>query len=241
MYKIITKNKKLYEEVVNQIIDLVRQKHLQPGDKLPSERELADELGVSRTVLREAIKALQERGLLEVMHGSGTFIRNPSIETIAKSVSLVVWMDPTRYFQLMDVREYLEVEIAGRLAENATEEDLTEMGQALERMRQLLDSPKEYSQQDVAFHMAFYNATKNEVLLTIMQPITALLMEAMELTFVPPGSAEISLRRHEELLTYIRAGDAQGARRTMREIISRGKVRLEEALGLQDGHAEERP
>lgn len=232
MYKTIPKSKRLYEEVVNQIIDLVRQKQLQPGDRLPSERELADELGVSRTVLREAIKTLQERELVEVRHGSGMYIRNPSVETIAKSVSLVVWMEPTRYFQLMDVREYLEVEIAGRLAESATEEDLQEMSQAIERMWQLLDSPKEFSQQDVAFHMAFYKATKNDVLLTIMQPITELLVEAMELTFVSPGSAEMSLRRHEQLLEYIRAGDAQAARRTMREIIVRGKGRLQESLDL---------
>jgi len=230
MYETITKPKKLYEEIVDRIIALIQQKHLLAGDKLPSERELAEELGVSRTVLREAIKALEERELVEVRHGSGTFIRSPSINTIARSVSFVMWTDPDRYFDLMNVREYLDVEIAGRLAQSAPERELAAMGRAIDNMWQLLDSPKEFSEQDVAFHLAFYRATKNELLLTIMLPITRLLMEAMELTFGSPGSAEMSLRRHEQLLEHIRAGNALGARRTMQEIITRGKERLKESL-----------
>ena len=230
MYETITKPKKLYEEIVDRIIALIQQKHLLAGDKLPSERELAEELGVSRTVLREAIKALEERELVEVRHGSGTFIRSPSINTIARSVSFVMWTDPDRYFDLMNVREYLDVEIAGRLAQSAPERELAAMGRAIDNMWQLLDSPKEFSEQDVAFHLAFYRATKNELLLTIMLPITRLLMEAMELTFGSPGSAEMSLRRHEQLLEHITAGNALGARRTMQEIITRGKERLKESL-----------
>lgn len=233
MYEAITKRKKLYEEIVDQIIALIQVKQLQAGDKLPSERELSEELGVSRTVLREAIKALEERELVEVRHGSGTFVRSPSIDTIARSVSFVVWTDSDRYFELMNVRELLDVEIAGRLAHSAPAEQLEAMSLAVENMWKLLDSPREFSEQDVAFHMAFYRATKNELLLTLMLPITRLLMEAMELTFGSPGSAEMSLRRHEQLLDYIKAGDAQGARRTMQEIISRGKERLKESLEQQ--------
>ena len=154
MYTTVEKRKKLYEEVVDQIIDLVRKKRLLPGDKLPPERELADELGVSRTVFREAIKALEEKELVEVRHGSGTYIRNPSVDSIAKSFSIIVWTEPSRYFQLMDMREYLDVEIAGRLAHSATEEDIDRMAKAIENMWQLLDSPKEFTKQDVAFHLA---------------------------------------------------------------------------------------
>lgn len=233
MYETISKRKKLYEEIVDQIIALIQQKQLQAGDKLPSERELSEELGVSRTVLREAMKALEERELVEIRHGSGTFIRSPSIDTIARSVSFVVWTDPDRYIELMNVREFLDVEIAGRLARSAPQAELAAMATAIDNMWQLLDSPKEFSEQDVAFHMAFYRATKNELLLTIMLPITRLLMEAMELTFHSPGSAEMSLRRHEQLLDRIKAGDALGARRTMQEIISRGKERLKESLAQQ--------
>jgi GntR family transcriptional repressor for pyruvate dehydrogenase complex len=229
IYKTI-KQKRLSGEVTNQITDLILQNHLQPGDKLPPERQLAEELGVSRTVLREAMKALEEKGLVEVKQGSGTFVCSPSFEMVSDSLSLLLQANMPRYLELMDVREILDVAIAGRLAEGATREDIDKLSERIAWMWQVLDSPEEFVEGDVAFHIEFYQAAKNEVLLTIMQPVMELLVEAMEMTFEPPGSAESSLRRHEKLVECIRAGDAKGARNAMGEIISRGKERLKEAL-----------
>lgn len=224
------KQKRLSSEVANQITDLILQNHLQLGDKLPPERQLAEELGVSRTVLREAMKALEERGLVEVKQGSGTFVCSPSFEMVSDSLSLLLQADMARYLELMEVRRILDVEIAGRLAEEATEKDIDRLDDKIARMWQVLDSPEEFVEEDVAFHMEFYEAMKNELLLTIMQPVTELLMEAMGMTFEAPGSAESSLRRHEKLVERIRARDAEGARSAMWEIISRGMERLKEAL-----------
>lgn len=232
-YRVI-KTRKLYEEVVEQIIELIRQKHLQPGDKLPPEREFAQELGVSRTALREAIKALEDRELIEVKHGSGMFVRSPSIETIERSFSLILLTDQIRYIELMDVRELLEVEIAGRLAESAAIEDLDKMQEKIDLMWQYLDAPDEFVKLDVEFHVAFYQAMHNDLLLTMMQPITEMLLEAVGLTFSIPGSAERSLRQHQKLVERIRAGDVDGAREVMRQIISRGRDRLEEGLRMQN-------
>jgi GntR family transcriptional repressor for pyruvate dehydrogenase complex len=234
LYTAIGEKRRLSERLVNQITDLILSQDLKPGDRLPPEHRLVEELGVSRSVVREGIKALEERGLVEVRQGSGTFVRRPSSETVADSFSLFLRTRIARYSQLMDVRRILDVEIAGRLAERATKEDLESLARRTARMWEVLDSPDEFVKEDVAFHMAFYAATKNEVLLTIMQPIMELLAEAMGVTFEAPGSAESSLRRHEKLLEHIRARDAEGARRAMREILSRGEERMEEAL-----HAEE--
>jgi GntR family transcriptional repressor for pyruvate dehydrogenase complex len=139
----------------------------------------------------------------------------------------------------MEVRGILDVEIAGLLAERATEEDLERLGKSIDRMWELLDSPREFAEEDVAFHMAFYAAMKNEVLLTIMQPIMEMLSEAMGVTFEAPGSPESSLRRHEKLVERIRAGDSEGARDAMREIILRGDERLKEAM--REGEAAGNP
>jgi len=234
LYTVIGQKKRLSEDVVNQITDLILSKHLQPGDRLPPEHRLVEELGVSRSVVREGIKALEERGLVEVKQGSGTFVRSPSSEMLSDSISLFLRTRVARHLQLMEVREILDVEIAGRLAERATKEDLESLSKSIARMWEVLDSPEEFVEEDVAFHMAFYGAVKNEVLLTIMQPIMELLSEAMSMTFEAPGSAESSLRRHERLLEHIRTGDADGARRAMREIISRGEERLEEALRVEE-------
>lgn len=146
------------------------------------------------------------------------------IETILNSE------EPYDYFELMNVREFLEVEIAGRLAHSAPQEELDAMSAAIDNMRRSLDCPEEYTQHDIAFHMAFYRATGNEILVNMMIQITRLLMEAMTATFAPSGSAEMSLRRHEQLLDRIKAGDALGARRTMQEIITGGKGRLHQSL-----------
>lgn len=155
------------------------------------------------------------------------------IETILKSD------EPYDYFELMNVREFLEVEIAGRLAHSAPQEELDAMSAAIDNMRRSLDRPEEYTQHDIAFHMAFYRATGNEILVNMMTQINRLLIEAMTATFATSGSAEMSLRRHEQLLDRIKAGDALGARRTMQEIITRGKGRLHQSLQEQ-AHTDDR-
>jgi len=234
LYTTIRQKKRLSGDVVNQITDLILSARLQPGDRLPPEHRLAEELGVSRSVLREGIKALEERGLVEVKQGSGTFVRSPSSEMLSDSFSLFLRTRIARFSQLMEVREILDVEIAGLLAQRATEEDLQSLTRSIARMWELLGSPEQFVEEDVAFHIAFYAAMKNEVLLTIMQPIMELLSEAMSMTFEAPGSAESSLHRHEKLLEHIRAGDREGARRAMREIISRGEERLKEAQDTKE-------
>jgi GntR family transcriptional repressor for pyruvate dehydrogenase complex len=239
LYTVIGQKKRLSEDVVNQITDLILSRHLQPGDRLPSEHRLVEELGVSRSVVREGIKALEERGLVEVKQGSGTFVRSPTSEMVSDSFSLFLRTKMARYSKLMEVRGILDVEIAGLLAERATEEDLERLSNSIARMWEVLDSPQEFVEEDVAFHMAFYAAMKNEVLLMIMQPIMELLSEAMSMTFEAPGSPESSLRRHEKLVQRIEAGDSEGAREAMREIIYRGEGRLTEALQAEEGASED--
>ena len=229
------KKEKLSVEVANQITELILDESLRPGDPLPSQRELAEEIGVSRTVLREAIKTLEERGLVEMKHGSGTYVRRPTSKSISRSVRLFIQTGPERFFQLIDVREILDVEIAARLAKECSEEDLLELEERLALMEEALDSPEEFVRLDVAFHMAFYRATRNEVLMAIMAPITELLMETVGITFAVPGSAERSLKRHQVMLACIRAGDAEGARQAVRETMQAARQRLREGLGGEPG------
>ena len=238
LYTTVGQKRRLSEEVVDQITDLILSERLQPGDKLPPEQRLAEELGVSRSVVREAIKGLEEKELVEIKQGSGTFVRSPSAEKASDSFSLFLRTRIARSSMLMEVRRILDVEIAALLAERATQGDLEVLSESIARMWQLLDSPDRFVDEDVAFHMSFYAAMKNEVLMMIMQPIMELLSEAMSMTFEAPGSAESSLRRHEKLLQRIRARDSDGARRAMREIISRGEERLEEALQSEEVEGE---
>lgn len=228
MYRMIER-KALYRKVVDQITKLILHNELQPGDQLAPERQLAEELGVSRNAVREAIKALQEKGLLEVKQGAGTFVQSLTSDTVSESFSLYLQTDVNRYIQLMELREIIEVEIAGRLAEHIEPADLEKLWIRIEEMRQLVDSPLEFSRKDVNFHMEFYRATKNEILIVVMQPMMDLLAEAVSASFVAPGSAERSLKGHIELVERIEAGDAQGARRVADQVIKRGKEHLKAA------------
>lgn len=222
----VAERKRLFQEVVGQISEQIVGDQLQPGDRLPSERDLARQLCVSRTAVREAIRALEEKGLVEVRQGSGTYVCSPAPESVSASLSLYLSTNVVRYLQLMDLREILEVEIAGRLARHIEREDVKQLEMRVGRMHQLLTSPSEFAKEDVAFHMDFYRATKNEVLLMIIQPVMDLLEEAMVVSFYEPGSMESSLRQHEKLVEYIATGDEAGARQMVKQILSRGEMRM---------------
>jgi len=224
------KRNKLSQKVVGHITSLIFQKKLRPGDRLPPERELSELLGVSRTVLREAITALEEKGVLEVRRGSGAYVRNLSPDTVSECFSLFLVSTAAGYLELMDLRSILDQEMAGRLAERAGKADIEKLKQHLKQMEEKVHSQDEFADADAAFHFEFYRATGNLVLLTIMRPIMSLLVDAMRATFEAPGSRESSLEGHKRLVARIEARDPEGARASMREIIERGERRLRERM-----------
>jgi GntR family transcriptional repressor for pyruvate dehydrogenase complex len=229
MYKTFRPTK-LSGEVVNHFTELIVQQQLQPGHKLPPERDLCEQLGVSRTVLREAVKMLEEKGLLETRQGSGTYVRTFSPQAISDSMSLYVRSDQRRYIELMELRSILDVELAGRLAEQATEAEIAGLQQHIEKMRQLVGDAEAFAAEDVAFHTRFYQAAHNSVLLSIAQPIMDLLEDVNRVTFIEPGSMESSLERHAAVTDCIRNHDREGARLAMLDIISRGEQRVRDHL-----------
>ena len=222
--------KKIYEEVVEQITHLILESHLQQGDQLPSESQLAERFQVSRTVVREAVKVLEQRGLVAVKQGVGTFVCALNGEVVSETLTRFLRANVHRYLQLMDLREMLDVGVAVRLANRIEPADLQALRDRLAKLNQVLDSPEEYAQEDVAFHMDLYRATRNQILLIIMQPVIELLVEAMRASFEMPGSTGNSQRRHVELIDCIANGDPEGARQVTAEIIQRGKQRLHTAL-----------
>jgi len=212
------KRGRLYEEIVSQIQELIIQEELQPGDNLPPERQLVEQFGVSRTVVREAIRALEEKGLVEVKHGRGVYVAQLSSDSVSESLALLFRVRKSSLMALLEVREILEVEIAGLAAQRATEEDKEEMEQALRYESEVLDSLEEYVESDLRFHALLTKAAHNEVLPVLLNPFAELLRESrMRVTSEPPESRELSMQGHRAIFQAVRDGNKEQAREAMRQ------------------------
>jgi GntR family transcriptional repressor for pyruvate dehydrogenase complex len=129
------KTKRIYEEIVEQLKELISKGELKHGQKLPAERELAESLGVSRASVREALTALEAIGILDIRPGEGTFIRETSVSTTFAPLTMILEMEQNSISQLMEVRRVLETEIAALAVQRATEEDLARIEENLNRMK----------------------------------------------------------------------------------------------------------
>jgi len=231
------KRGRLYEEIVNQIQDLIVQERLQPGNKLPPERQLIEQFGVSRTVVREAIRALEEKGLVEVKHGIGVYVSQLSSDSVSESIALLFQVRKSSLMALHEVREILEVEIAGLAAERATAEDKEEMEEVLRYAAKVLDSTEESLEADLRFHGLLAKATYNEVLPILLNPLAELLRESRRVGMEPPGSAEAPLQGHWEIFKAVKNKDKEQAREAMRrhlQLVRKTLMRLSHSNGDQD-------
>lgn len=203
---------------------------LTPGDRLPSERELCGRLGVSRTVVREALNLLEARGLISIEHGRGAVVGGGSPGAVRDSLGLLLRVRPKTLRELLEVRGVLEKEIAGLAAERAGAEDLAAMRDQLDRMRASIDAPEGYVDADVAFHALLARAARNDVLLAILEPAVDLLRASRRITAARPGNAPRALDEHERILERVQKGDADGARAEMRAHLANTARDIEAAV-----------
>ena len=211
--------KKVYMEIVEQIQNLIKEGRLKPGDKLPPERVLAEKLGVSRPPLREAMSALEILGIIESRGGKGNFIKNTFNSTsYAQRVKELEKEESP--FDLLEARKAVETEIAGLAAEKATLEDIKEIEEGLDRMKNVLNDTPRVMEFDREFHIAIAKAAHNSVLFQMMNYLADGLKESLwinikEKSWALPGHPQKYLEEHTKLLEAIKEGDKKAARRTM--------------------------
>jgi GntR family transcriptional repressor for pyruvate dehydrogenase complex len=223
---------KLRDRAADELLDMVISGGLNPGERLPPERELCGRLNVSRTVVREALNLLEARGLISIEHGRGAVVSGGNTDAVRDTLGVVLRVRPKALWELLEIRQILEVEIAGLAAERATEEDVSAMRVQLDRMLALIDAPEGYVDADVEFHALLARAARNGVLLTMLDPIVDLLRASRRVSASRrPGSALRALGEHEEILRRVEAGDAEGARREMRSHLANTVKDIEAVLG----------
>ena len=225
------------EEIVNRLIRLILDQGLTHGDKLPSERELCEQLGVGRPSLREAVKTLSAVGIVEVAVGEGMFVGNGEALILSKPLSWRLLMAERTAAEVMEARRLVEVELATQAARRATPDEVAAIGEQLEQMRRSTRDAQQYSGADLGFHLAIARAAHNVVLVHILTALQQLIrLWVVENVTSDPGEALQALAEHEPILAAIRAR----RRRRRREGHGGAPGRRRDALPERDG-ARRRP
>ena len=216
MYKRI-QSERLYQQVVQQIEQGIVQGGLKVGDRLPPERELCERFGVSRTAVREAVKALREKGLVQSDPGRGTFVTNGTSRAVRNSLDLMVRMGRSDASDdLVQVRGILEPEIAALAAVHITPEQIDLLQQAVQVMDSALDDADTFVEADLAFHITLAKATKNVIIPALIDSIVDLLREQRKGIFFTKGGPQRGQIHHKRILKAVLYHNATAARNAMR-------------------------
>ena len=192
---------------------------MEHGAKLPAERVLAEQLKVSRSSVREAIRTLELQGLVTSKPGSGTFINTQSLDAVATLMtsSLIegIGAGDARLKDIFEVRHLLEPQLAALAAERATPEDVERLSAILvEQQRQIMEGETGVDA-DTEFHFTLATATHNTALVKVVSAVEDVLRQSRDQTLQQPGRPERSLNSHRQILEMIQAGDHLGARSAM--------------------------
>jgi GntR family transcriptional repressor for pyruvate dehydrogenase complex len=216
-FEVIRRNK-VYEEVAKQIERLILKK-LKPGDKLPSERELAEMLQVSRSSIRDAIRGLELMGLVEPRQGAGTIVRELTAGSLVNPFANALKHQQEMVGELLDFRKMLEPPLAARAATHASPEELAEMEEILQRQEAKLSRGEVSIAEDAEFHYTIALASGNSVVLKVLDILMDLLRDTRERSLQLKGRPQKSLAGHRRILAAIKRHDAEAAKAAMRRHI----------------------
>jgi GntR family transcriptional regulator, transcriptional repressor for pyruvate dehydrogenase complex len=207
---------RLYEQLVEQLMEYIEAAQLGPGDTLPAERELAERLGVSRATLAQALVALEVLGVIDVQHGTGAvLVYRPNVPSVIKGLR----EHRSRLPEIVEARSTLEVKLAELAAERRSDDDMKAIDQALEVMAEEVASGAKGARGDELFHQAVTGAAHSAVLAQLMTFIAGMILETRLESLGQPGRPEQSLASHRKIAEAIRAGNAPDAAAAMLEHI----------------------
>lgn len=224
---------KLFEQIVEQIQGRIVRGELRAGDRLPPERALAVSFGASRTAVREALKTLAQMGLIEMAPGRGTTVADNTLHAMRSSLGLMMRVNELHgSASLVELREIIEPEIAALAATRAEAEHLAALHEAVEAMDQALSNASEYIRADNLFHRTLALATRNPLILSLVDSIVDLLSEQRAHIFEVDGGPERGQVYHKALLAAIERRDAEAAREAMRAHLAQVRADVSRGAGV---------
>jgi GntR family transcriptional repressor for pyruvate dehydrogenase complex len=218
--EILTKaeNKFIQKDIISKIRDLINKKNLEPGDKLPSERQLSEKFGVSRSNVREAIQKLEFYGLLKSIPQSGTFVANIGAIAMNGMIEDILRLEEPDFKSLVETRILLELKTARLAALRRSEEDLIEMRNNLDAYNEKVLKGEDAVQEDLLFHLAIAKAAGNSTLNTFMLIITPGIITNFEKYHVcDKNQPVIGIKEHEAVFESIKNKDPEAARQKMKD------------------------
>jgi GntR family transcriptional repressor for pyruvate dehydrogenase complex len=218
--EILTKaeNKFIQKDIISKIRDLINKKNLEPGDKLPSERQLSEKFGVSRSNVREAIQKLEFYGLLKSIPQSGTFVANIGAIAMNGMIEDILRLEEPDFKSLVETRILLELKTARLAALRRSEEDLIEMRNNLDAYNEKVLKGEDAVQEDLLFHLAIAKAAGNSSLNTFMLIITPGIITNFEKYHVcDKNQPVIGIKEHEAVFEAIKNKDPEAAKQKMKD------------------------
>ena len=210
-------------DIVEQVKTLLFSARLGPGDRLPSEKELAEQFRVSRITVRDALRVLESQGLIEIRVGAGggTFVAEPDADLVSEWLTNMLRLRKTSVRELVEARQIVESNIVTLAAERATAEDFAKMQNAIDRARagNSANDPH-FTSYSVEFHVALAQAAKNQVLLFTVNSFRSIFYEVLEKLIPDDQMAQRAVADHQKILDAVAAHDAERAAQLMREHLS---------------------
>lgn len=227
--------KKAYQVIVDQIKEYFLNGELQPGDKLPTERELASRFNVSRTSVREALRKLEIKGFIEIKQGSGSFIKTAESHTLSEELSsTIINTEKKLIYEMLELRQALEVECAFLASRRATSVDLERISKALDMMDQGKNDVGLGIQADLSFHLNIVLASHNSIFLQLFQTLSEHMQDTIRATrrqrLEDSERTQETIDEHKRIYLAIASGDANQAKQLMENHITQIRRELTESL-----------
>jgi GntR family transcriptional repressor for pyruvate dehydrogenase complex len=213
----LSTDRRVAERVVRHVRQLIERGALKPGDRLPAERVLAGEIGVSRPSLRAGLRALAAMGVVQARHGSGTYITGGPITLVPEPLRMLAALHGISRDELFEARRLLEVGVAGLAAERATPEQLAAMADEVAGMFAGLGDPHQHLTHDVRFHRAVATAANNAAVGALIEMVSGLFFELRRSSIEHAADLRESAEQHRRIYLAIRARDPEKARQAMTE------------------------
>src|SRR5919204_5632081 len=209
-----------YEQVAEQIQQLIARGALKPGDRLPAERELATRLGVGRSSIRDAMRTLEVMGVVEPRQGHGTVVRDLSTDSLVVPLASVLTRKREMVAELLDVRRIIEPALAARAARHARDDEIAELEEILRRQGEKMRRGEPAIEEDSQFHYALALAARNSVLQRVLDVLMDLLRESRARSLQVPGRLERSYEGHRRILRAIKRRDSVAAEKAVNQHLS---------------------